>query len=45
MHDTGISKFYYSTDTKIFMTLDFSSYVIKFYNKEMKMLNKFTPNK
>ena len=45
MHDNGVRKFYYSTDTKMFMTLDESSYIIKLYNKEMKMLNKFTPNK
>lgn len=45
LHDTGVKKFYYSTDTKYYMTLDESSPVIKFYNKDMRMVHKLTPNK
>ena len=45
MHDNGVAQFYYSTDTKTYMTLDEGSYVIKLYNKEMKIVGRFTPNK
>ena len=33
LHDTGIKKFYYSNDLKLFITLDENANILKLYNK------------
>lgn len=45
MHDIGIAQFYYINKMRIFIVLDEGAKLLKIYNKEMKIIARFTPNK
>ena len=45
LHDTGVKKIFYSKDLKYYLCLDEGARGLKVYDREMKIVGKFSPSK
>ena len=45
LHDTGVKRLIYSKDLKLYLCLDEGANTLKIYDKEMKIISRFSPSK